>query len=124
MGYCKLDTSGSWAVNGTPIYVPGMNIDYQHDNLTGSSTGRTQDGVMHIDWIRGDLRKVGLKYPAMTGDELRFILGLMQGKEFTFTFLDLGQVQTMQAYVGQSKYTLYSQVLDIYTRVEINVIEK
>lgn len=124
MGYCRIDTTGSWAINGTPIYVPGQNIDIQHDNLTGSSTGRTQDGVMHIDWIRRNLVKVSLTYPAMTGEEMRTIRNLTQGQEFSFTFPDGGEVRTINAYAGQTKYKFYSKALDIYTGVQVNVIEK
>lgn len=78
---------------------------------------------MHIDWVRRDLRKVSLKYSAMTSDELNTIIGLTQGKEFTFTFPDRGQVVTMNAYVGEAKYTYYSSALDMYTGIQINVIE-
>lgn len=124
MGYCKIDTSGSWAINGSPIYVPGQNLDIQHTNLTASSSGRTQDGVMHIDWIRRDLIKLTLNYPAMTGDEMRTIRGLTQGQEYAFTFPDGGQVRTIQAYSGETKYKFYSKALDIYTGVQVSVIEK
>lgn len=123
MGFCKLDTTGSWAVNGTPIYVPSAEIEIEHTNVAGSSSGRTEDGVMHIDWVRRDLRKVKLKYKAMSEDELQFMIGLMQGNEFTFTFMDQGQVQTMQAYSSECSYTYYSQALGIYTGFSINAIE-
>lgn len=110
-------------MNGTPIYVPGQNIDIEHTNLTGSSSGRTQDGKMHIDWIRRDLVKLNLNFPAMTGEEMRFMRGLMQGQEYQFTFPDGGNVRTISAYSGEFKYTFYSKVLDIYTGVQVNVIE-
>lgn len=123
MGYCKIDTQGHWAVNGTPIFVPSSEITVTHTNVAGSSSGRTADGVMHIDWVRRDVRKVELKYKAMTGAELNTLLGLMQGQEFTFTFFDRGTVQTMSAYSSESSYTYYSEALDIYTDVSINAIE-
>lgn len=123
MGYCKLDTTGSWAVNGTPIFVPSAGIEIEHSNLAGSNSGRTEDGVMHIDWIRRDLRKVKLNYKAMTSDELNTLIGLMQGQEYSFTFKDRGTAQTMQAYSSECSYTYYSQELDIYTDVSINAIE-
>lgn len=126
MGICKLDTTGSWAVDGTPIYTPSAGIAVSHSNITGSSTGRTEDGIMHIDWVRGDVRKVSLKYGAMTGEELEFLIGLMQGKEFEFTFRDRGAVQKMNAYCGECNYTYYSAALggdDLYKDVSLNVIE-
>lgn len=124
--YNTLDTTGSWEVDGTPIYVPSAGIKVQHTNLTGSETGRTEDGIMHIDWVRRDIRKVSLQYKAMSAQELDYLLDLMQGKEFTLTFRDRGAIRTMQAYSGESSYTYYSANVggeDLYTDVSINAVE-
>ena len=121
----KLDTTGSWKVNSSPLYVPSAGIQVEHTNLAGSSSGRTEDGVMHIDWVRRDIRKVHLRWSVLTAAELDYILGLMQGKEFTLTFKDRGKVQTMNAYSSESSYIYYSAALggDMYTDVSINAIE-
>lgn len=121
----KLDTAGEWMVNSSHLYIPSAGIKVEHTNLAGSSSGRTEDGVMHIDWIRRDIRKVNLQWKVLTASELDYILGLMQGKEFTLTFKDRGRVQTMSAYSSESSYTYYSAALgeDIYTDVSINAIE-
>lgn len=121
----KLDTAGEWMVNDNHIYIPSNGIQVEHTNLAGSSSGRTEDGVMHIDWVRRDIRKVNLRWSVLTGSELNYIMGLMQGKEFTLTFRDRGKVQTMSAYSSESSYTYYSAALgeDIYTDVSINAIE-
>lgn len=121
----KLDTAGEWKVGNSPLYVPSNGIQVEHTNLAGSSSGRTEDGIMHIDWIRRDIRKVHLRWKVLTASELNYILGLMQGKEFVLTFKDRGRIQTMNAYSSESSYTYYSAALgeDIYTDVSINAIE-
>ena len=122
----KLDTAGEWKVNSSPLYIPSAGIKVEHSNLAGSSSGRTEDGVMHIDWVRRDIRKVNLQWSVLTASELDYILGLMQGQEFILTFKDRGKVQTMNAYSSESSYT-YSGTIrgtDIYTDVSINAIEK
>jgi hypothetical protein len=121
----KLDTAGEWMVGSSHLYIPSAGIQVEHSNLAGSSSGRTEDGVMHIDWIRRDIRKVHLRWSVLTASELDYVLGLMQGKEFTLTFKDRGRVQTMKAYSSESSYTYYSAALgeDIYTDVSINAIE-
>ena len=121
----KLDTAGEWMVDRSHLYIPSAGIRVEHTNLAGSSSGRTEDGIMHIDWVRRDIRKVNLQWKVLTGTELNYILGLMQGKEFTLTFKDRGKVQTMSAYSSESSYTYYSAALgeDIYTDVSINAIE-
>ena len=121
----KLDTTGTWKINDSPLYIPSAGIQVEHSNLAGSSSGRTEDGIMHIDWIRRDIRKVHLRWSVLTAAELDYVLGLMQGKEFTITFKDRGRVQTMNAYSSESSYTYYSAALgtDLYTDVSINAIE-
>ena len=121
----KLDTTGTWKVNDSPLYIPSAGIQVEHSNLAGSSSGRTEDGIMHIDWIRRDIRKVHLRWSVLTAAELDYVLGLMQGKEFTLTFKDRGKVHTMNAYSSESSYTYYSAALgtDLYTDISINAIE-
>ena len=121
----KLDTAGEWKINNNHLYIPSAGIQVEHTNLAGSSSGRTEDGIMHIDWIRRDIRKVNLRWSVLTASELDYVLGLMQGKEFTLKFKDRGKVLTMSAYSSESSYTYYSAALgeDIYTDVSINAIE-
>ena len=121
----KMDTAGEWMVNSSHIYIPNAGIKIDHTNVAGSSSGRTEDGVMHIDWVRRDVRKVYLQWSVLTASELNYILDLMQGKEFVLTFKDRGVVTTMNAYSSESTYTFYSSALgeDLYTDVAINAIE-
>lgn len=121
----KLDTAGEWMVDGKRLYIPSAGIQVEHTNLAGSSSGRTEDGVMHIDWVRRDIRKVCLRWQVLTASELDYVFGLMQGKEFVLTFKDRGKVHTMNAYSAESSYVYYSAALgeDIYTDVSINAIE-
>ena len=124
----KLDTQGRWMVDSSEIYIPSCDIQIQHTNVAGSDSGRTEDGIMHIDWVRRDVRKVNLQWKAMTGNELSYLMGLMQGKEFTFTYFDMGAVQSMSAYCGESSYSKYSDAIyaesgGLYMDVSINVIE-
>lgn len=121
----KLDTNGYWMVGSTHIYIPATPCKIEHSNITGSSTGRDESGYMHIDWVRRDVRKVYLTYKAITGTELAYMMNLMQGKEFSFTFLQDNVVQTINAYVGECSYESYSYVIGdmVYTNFSINVIE-
>lgn len=123
----KVDTLGYWMVGSDHIWIPSAETKIEHSNITGSSTGRSEDGVMRIDWIRRNVRKVNLKYSIMSASELNSLLSKMQGKEFTFKFLDHGSVQTINAYAGECNYEFYSYGPNnegIYRNVEIHVIEK
>lgn len=126
MSVGKLATDGRWAVDGTPIYVPSE-VEIDHDNMVSSDSGRVESGEMHITWIRGDIRKVNLTFKFLTGDEVNYMLNMMQGKEFRFTYYDNGSV-TISAYTGKCSYkqhnlTLFSDEGGLYTDFKINVIE-
>lgn len=125
MTIATMDTEGKWMVGDAHIYIPSTPCKVEHSNITGSSTGRDESGVMHIDWLRRDVRKVFLTYNLITASELAYMMNLMQGKEFTFKFYDQGSVQTMSAYVGESSYEFYSYsgAEKIYKNFSINVIE-
>lgn len=120
--------SSTWAVNGTNLYEP-QGCKIEHTNYTGSNSGRTEDGVMHIDWLRRDLHKVSLTYNAMTGNELKELVGLVQGKEYTATYVDQGETHTMEAYTGDISYTTYNLTMckedgGLYTDVSFDMVEK
>lgn len=123
----KLDTQGYWMVGDTHIYIPATPCKVEHSNIAGASSGRDESGVMHIDWVRRDVRKVFLTYKAITETEVAYLENLMQGKEFTFKFRDKGSIQTMTAYVGESSYEFYSysDIYDegVYINFSMNVIE-
>lgn len=123
----KLDTANKWMVDSDEIYIPSTPCKVEHSNVTGESTGRDETGIMHIDWVRTDVRKVYLHYNAITETELAYMMSRMQGKEFSFKFLDQGSVQTMSAHVGESSYEFYSYSTlyaeGVYTNFEIHVIE-
>ena len=122
-----LASNSEWMVGDSPIYVPSTPCKVEHSNITGESTGRDETGVMHIDWVRRDVRKVYLHYNAITETELAYMMNLMQGKEFTFNFQDQGAIKSMSAYVGESSYEFYSYsslyAEGVYTNFELHVIE-
>lgn len=122
-----LDTANQWMVDSSHLYIPSTPCKVEHSNVVGSSSGRSEDGIMRIDWVRRNVRKVYLHYNAMSAHELSTMLSLLQGKEFSFKYLDMGSVVTMDAYCGECSYefytnsSLYSE--GIYTNVEFHVIE-
>lgn len=127
MAVATLDTQGYWMVDSTHIYVPAPNVKIEHTNVASADSGRTEDGIMHITWVRTDVKKVYLTYNALTGEELHYMLDLMQGQEFTFTYYDNG-VQSFDGYVGDSSYeeycsTIYESEGGLYRNFSINVIE-
>lgn len=144
MAIARLADVDRWAVsfdhtNWYSIYIPAPDIKIEHTNVASADSGRTEDGVMHINWVRRDVRKVNLMYNAISGNEKYYmeyeIGGVgMQGHEFWFRCPDgkyangAKGVIEFQAYCGESNYQFYSDVHreeegGIYTNFSINVIE-
>jgi len=133
MAVAKLASVNEWAVSTdgstwTAIYVPAPNIRIEHTNVASADSGRTEDGVMHINWVRRDVRKVNLVYNAISGNEKDTMESLMQGKEFYFRFKDGATVKEFYGYTGESSYQYYSSVHNaseggLFTNFSINVIE-
>lgn len=126
MGIGKKD--GRWSVGGVTIPQP-QEVTIEHTNVTTEDSGRNEKGIMEITWLRTDIRKVSMKWKALTGNEVAEIRGLMQGKEYDFSYWDAGQ-QTMHAYTGENDYSIYSYHPDIfgnegglYTDFSINAVE-
>ena len=117
-----------WAVNGTPIYTPSSSIQISHESIQSSDTGRTEDGVMHIDWVRTNMVKVNMAWSHLTGKEVAFLEQLMQGKEFTLTYFDKGARHTASVYVSKVTYkkvtdALYASEGGLYSDIAIDAIE-
>lgn len=123
----KLSTE--FYVNGKAIYEPpkgGVEVD--HTNVTTSNTGRTQDGKMKITWVRTDIVTVKLKYNYLTGDQVKYMENLLQGKTFTFKYNDAGESHEISAYCGQTSYTQYTKALykdkgGLYNGFSADIIE-
>ena len=94
MAIARLDTNGYWMVGSSHIYIPAPNTKIEHTNVASADSGRTEDGVMHINWVRRDVRKVNLIYNAISGDEKDYMMNLMQGKEFTFYHRVISDVES------------------------------
>lgn len=103
---------GRWKVNGHIIPQP-QEVGIEHTNVAGEDSGRAENGVMNITWIRKDVRKVKMKWKALTGAEVEEIRNLMQGNVYTFTYWDNGSKQ-MTAYTGDNDYNIYSYNPKIY----------
>ena len=125
MNICKIDSA--WQVDGTSIYTPSKDTKIEYDSLAASESGRTEDGIMHIAWVRRQIVKINLVYPVMTKSEAAHLLSLLQGKEFSFTYPDpvLGS-RTISAYASNSNYDYHTDAVGngLLTNVSINIIEK
>ncbi len=123
-----LTFSNVWKINGQPIYAPSLETQVDYESLADENSGRSDDGVMHIKWIRRKMCKVYLKYPAMTAEELAYMLRLVQGNEYTLTYVDPydNAIKTIDCYTSNSSMKLYNAIKygGMFIDVTFNCIEK
>lgn len=126
MGLGKISTH--WKVDGTAIYEPANDTQIDHESIQSSDTGRTEDGIMHIDWVRRNMVKVHMTWRYLTGQEVATLEKLLQGKEFTLSYYDKGETKTATVYVSTLSYkkvtdALYSNEGGLYSDISANAIE-
>lgn len=107
MPIAKKDTNGYWAVDGAPLFVPNQRPSISHDVLEGPSSGRSEDGVNHIDILRRDVVTVNMAYGLLTGNEMEELVSMVQGKVYQGTYRDYGKAQTRTFYTGSVSYDEY-----------------
>ena len=81
------DLSSDYYIVGTPrhyIYEPNAGYTESEDSLANEESGRTDDGKMHITWVRTSYLKWEFTYQGLTAAEYNYMRNLLQGKTFTF----------------------------------------
>ena len=72
-----LTSKGHFKVNGTEYLAKSIKVDLE--SLASEDSGRTDDGVMHINWVLKKIRKVEIQVaPSITAD-IAPLLSAVQG---------------------------------------------
>lgn len=117
--------TSKYTVDGTPIYEPQLQVGETVESLIDGNSGRTDDGVMRVSWIRTKIRKFSLQYNLMTSAEYEYMKNLLLGKTFTFGYWDNGEIKTVNAYCETTGGTLtqIGETSGSYTGVTFDITE-
>lgn len=120
-----LTTKGHFKINNEQFEAKSIRVNYE--SLSGEDSGRTDDGVMRINWIFKKVRKVEIEMPPMKSSDLSKLLSLVQGQEYNLTYFDPldNAEKTIQVYTSNSKTDLYSGMIlkGLWQGVAFNAIE-
>lgn len=120
-----LTDKGCFIINGTEYKAKAITSSF--DSLATEDSGRTDDGVMHITWIKNKLRKWEIELPPCTAQEAYNVLSKVQGKIYYITIWDLSSNSevTTHVYTSNSAGDCYSGVLynGLYQGVKFSAIE-
>ena len=117
--------TSNYTVDGTQIYEPQLQVGETIESLVDGNSGRTDDGVMHMSWIRTKIRKFSLQYNLMTAAEYEYMKNLLLGKTFVFGYWDKGEIKTVNAYCEATGGTLsrIDGTAGSYTGVTFDITE-
>ena len=117
--------TSNYTADGTQLYEPHLQVSEPVESIVDGNSGRTDDGVMHMRWIRTKVRKFSLQYNLMTAAEYEYMKNLLQGKTFVFGYWDKGEVKTINAYCEAAGATLtrIDGASGSYAGVKFDIIE-
>lgn len=121
----SLRNKGSFQVNGSEFPAKSINVSYE--SIASEDSGRTDDGVMHINWVMRRVRKVSITLPPQDATGIALVLNAVQGKEYNLTYWDVlaNAEKTIHVYTSTSSASMYSGVLynGLWQDVTFNAIE-
>ena len=120
-----LTSKGHFKVNGTEYLAKSIKVDLE--SLASEDSGRTDDGVMHINWILKKIRKVFIEMPPSITTDIAPLLSAGQGQTYSLTYFDPldNAEKTITAYTSKGSSSLYSGVLynGLWQGTQFNAIE-
>lgn len=120
-----LTSKGHFIVNGKEFLAKSIKVGFE--SLADSNSGRTDDGVMHINWIYRRIRKLEIEMPPCSSAEVSRLLREVQGREYEIIYFDpLDNAEKLiGCYTSNSASDLYSGVIrnGLWQGVSFNAIE-
>ena len=120
-----LTSKGHFQVNGKEYVAKSIKVDLE--SLASEDSGRTDNGVMHINWILKKIRKVQIELPPSTPDVFAPLLNAVQGQIYLLTYFDPmdNSEKTINAYTSTSSSELYSGILynGLWQGIQFNAIQ-
>lgn len=120
-----LRSKGNFKI-GTREWSP-KSLKVTYDSLATEKSGRSDDGVMHITWVRTHIAKLEITMPPMSVSEVATLLQAVQGKTYQITYRDprTNSEVTTDVYTSNSEGDCYSGVLHngLYEGVTFSAIQ-
>ena len=120
-----LTSKGHFQVNGTEYKAQSIKVNLE--SLASEDSGRTDDGVMHINWVLKKIRKVFIEMPPSITADIAPLLSAVQGQTYSLTYFDplANAEKTITAYTSKGSSSLYSGVLynGLWQGIQFNAIQ-
>lgn len=118
------------SLNGSSNWVEfsPQSLRQNFESLAKDNSGRTDDGVMHIFWVRRRIRKLEITMRPLTPAEASVVLSIVQGNEYYLRYFDIleNAEKTIHCYTSNSQGDCYNGILNgdgLYQGIQFNAIE-
>lgn len=110
----NLGNSFAVSANGTTYEAfPAQAMKYSWESLASDDSGRTLDGVMHIYWVKRNLKKIEITLPPCQEEIIYDLIPIIQGKEYYLQYYapDEKSIKTIHCYTSSVGADMYSGVV-------------
>lgn len=102
-----ITTRGNIVADGVEFAL--MQLEVTYDSLASEDSGRNDNGVMQIEWIKSRLRKLKCTLPPTPHDRIKTYLGAVLGKDYEIEYLDpIDGERVLHAYTPGGSLNLYN----------------
>ena len=108
------------------VEIPLMKMVVEYDSLARESSGRDDNGKMHIEWIRNRIRKIKCTLPPTTSDKVGEYLNAVIGKTYKVLYRDpIYGITEMSAYTSNGSVEMYNARLHggLWYNISFSAIE-
>lgn len=111
------------ANNGKVLMPSSFSVEYE--DVSASNAGRTEDGTMWKLKI-GTVRKLSLEWQNIDSRLVQNVLSAFETEYFWVTFYNPKTTSYVESqfYAGNKTMPLYSGALNIWTSLQVNLIER
>lgn len=117
-------TYGNVVAGGVEFPVQKMIVEFE--SLATPDSGRTDNGEMHVEFIRERIRKIKCTLPPMTQEEVARALDAVLGKKYYLDYIDpIHGLHTVHVYTSTGSAELYNARIHggLWTGITFNAIE-
>jgi hypothetical protein len=108
------------------VEFPLQKLVVEFESLASPDSGRTDDGEMHVVFIRERIRKLKCTLPPMTQAQVSKALDAVLGKKYFIYYVDpIDGLHTIKVYTSAGSAELYNARLygGLWTGITFNAIE-
>lgn len=108
------------------VEFPLQKLVVEFESLASPDSGRTDDGEMHVVFIRERIRKLKCTLPPMTQAQVSKALDAVLGKKYFIDYVDpIYGLHTIKVYTSAGSAELYNARLHggLWTGITFNAIE-